>query len=226
MAGGWTTGARAGRPMSATARSWRRWSTADPASFGVRGATTRRLTGAMARLFVAIWPPEDVVEVLMGLRRKDQRGVRFVRPENWHVTLRFLGAADPAAVSAALDGVVPAPARARLGPAVDVIAERALVVPVRGVDDLAARRRRGDRRHRRPTAPASLRRPPHVGAREAARPTPGEHRGAGQRRVRRRRDRPRREPPAPGRGAATRRSPPWPVPTPPDAAGPAPATGP
>jgi 2'-5' RNA ligase len=91
----------------------------------------------MARLFVAIWPPEDVVEVLMGLHRKDLRGVRFVVPENWHVTLRFLGEADPAAVAAALDGVALGPADARLGPAVDVVAERALVVPVAGVDDLA-----------------------------------------------------------------------------------------
>ena len=92
----------------------------------------------MARLFVAIWPPEDVVEVLTELRRKDQRGVRFVVPESWHVTLRFLGEADPAAVAAALDGATLPPARARLGPAVDVVAERALVVPVAGIDELAA----------------------------------------------------------------------------------------
>ena len=38
----------------------------------------------MARLFFAVWPPDDVVEGLTALRRKDQRGVRFVRPENWH----------------------------------------------------------------------------------------------------------------------------------------------
>lgn len=48
----------------------------------------------MPRLFLAVRPPEDVVAELMSLRRKDQRGVRFVRPEQWHVTLRFLGEAD------------------------------------------------------------------------------------------------------------------------------------
>lgn len=37
----------------------------------------------------------------------------------------------------ALDGAVLAPARARLGPAVDVLAQRALVVPVDGLDVLA-----------------------------------------------------------------------------------------
>jgi 2'-5' RNA ligase len=91
-----------------------------------------------ARLFVALWPPEHVVEELSALRRKDQRGVRFVPPENWHVTLRFLGDADPDEVSAAMEGLTAAPTEACLGPAVDVLGERALVVPVRGVDDLAA----------------------------------------------------------------------------------------
>ena len=91
----------------------------------------------MARLFVAVWPPDDVVSELTALPRKDLRGVRFVRPENWHITLRFLGEADPDAVVGALDGVVFPPAVARLGPGVDVIAERAVVVPVAGVDELA-----------------------------------------------------------------------------------------
>ena len=91
----------------------------------------------MARLFIAVWPPEDVAAELTSLHRKDQRGVRFVRPENWHVTLRFLGECHVDDVVAALDDVALDPARARLGPAVDVLDERALVVPVAGVDDLA-----------------------------------------------------------------------------------------
>mgnify|MGYP000679834760 CR=1 FL=1 len=52
----------------------------------------------MPRLFLAVWPPEDTVSELMALRRKDQRGVRFVAPERWHVTLRFFGElAEPVA---------------------------------------------------------------------------------------------------------------------------------
>ena len=92
----------------------------------------------MPRLFVAVWPPEEVVAELTHLHRKDQRGVRFVPPDNWHVTLRFLGDASAAEVIAALDRTPLPPALARLGPAVDVLAERALVVPVGGLDDLAA----------------------------------------------------------------------------------------
>ena len=92
----------------------------------------------MRRLFIAVRPPEDVVGQLTTLHRKDQRGVRFVHPENWHITLRFLGDADPEDVIDALHDAVLAPTRAHLGPAVDVFAERALVVPVSGLEVLAA----------------------------------------------------------------------------------------
>lgn len=74
---------------------------------------------------------------LTSLHRKDQRGVRFVRPESWHVTLRFLGEADPDEVTDALDRATLSPARARLGPAVDIVSERALVIPVQGLESLA-----------------------------------------------------------------------------------------
>lgn len=90
------------------------------------------------RLFLAVRPPEDVVAELMSLRRKDQRGVRFVRPEQWHVTLRFLGDADIDEVEHAMEHVALPPATAELGPAVDVLGERVLVVPVRGLEPLGA----------------------------------------------------------------------------------------
>ena len=92
----------------------------------------------MTRLFVALWPSEDAIEELRALPRKDQQGVRFVPPENWHITLRFLGEAHVHEVAAALDTVRLEAAMARLGPGVDVMNERALVVPVSGVDHLAA----------------------------------------------------------------------------------------
>jgi 2'-5' RNA ligase len=91
----------------------------------------------VTRLFVAAWTPEDIAAELASLRRKDQRGVRFVAPENWHITLRFLGDADVDVVAGALEGVPLPPTRAHLGPAIDVVGGRAVVVPVRGVDALA-----------------------------------------------------------------------------------------
>jgi 2'-5' RNA ligase len=90
------------------------------------------------RLFLAVWPPEDVAAVLRALPRKDARGVRFVAEDNWHVTLRFLGEAHPDDVVAAMAGPPLPAATARVGPGVDVLAERALVVPVGGLDALAA----------------------------------------------------------------------------------------
>jgi 2'-5' RNA ligase len=91
----------------------------------------------MARLFIAVWPPEEVVADLTALHRKDQRGVRFVVPESWHITLRFLGEVRPDDVRAALEGWSMPAATVRLGPAVDVLAERALVLPATGLDDIA-----------------------------------------------------------------------------------------
>jgi 2'-5' RNA ligase len=92
----------------------------------------------MARLFIAVWPPEEVVADLMAMRRKDQRGVRFLPPENWHVTLRFLGEAHVDEVADALDRTHLEACAARLGPGVDVLGERSLVLPVAGVDARAA----------------------------------------------------------------------------------------
>lgn len=91
----------------------------------------------MPRLFLAVWPPEDVVEELHALPRKDQRGVRFLAPETWHITLRFLGEARVADVADALEGAQLLAATVRLGPAVDVLAARTLVVPADGLDQLA-----------------------------------------------------------------------------------------
>jgi len=91
----------------------------------------------MARLFIAVWPTEEVAEELRTLHRKDQQGVRFVPPDNWHITLRFLGDVHADDVAEALAGAELPACRARLGPAVDVLNERALVVPVAGIDDLA-----------------------------------------------------------------------------------------
>lgn len=93
---------------------------------------------ALPRLFIAVWPTDDVVADLSSLHRKDQRGVRFVPPDDWHITLRFLGETDPREVSDALDLLRAGPARAVIGPGVDVLDERALVLPVRGLDALAA----------------------------------------------------------------------------------------
>ncbi len=92
----------------------------------------------MSRLFVCLWPPEEVVSELEELHRKDQVGARFLPPENWHVTLRFLGNADPNDVAGALDGATFEPTDVTLGPAVDIGNGTTLFLPAQGADDLAA----------------------------------------------------------------------------------------
>ncbi len=91
----------------------------------------------MARLFIAVWPSDDVVERLRELPRKDGPGVRWVPPDNWHTTLRFLGEADPDDVASRLDGADLPPATARYGPGIDVMFDKVVVVPVHGLDRLA-----------------------------------------------------------------------------------------
>ncbi len=96
-----------------------------------------RHTLGVSRLFVALWPPDHVIGMLEELHRKDQVGARFVMPENWHVTLRFVGNADPNDMAAALDDAEFRPCTVTLGPAVDVGNGRTLFVPAAGADGLA-----------------------------------------------------------------------------------------
>ncbi|HSL56757.1 MAG TPA: RNA 2',3'-cyclic phosphodiesterase [Acidimicrobiales bacterium] len=98
------------------------------------------------RLFVAVTPPPEVLDAIATLPRPDEPGVRWVPREQWHVTLRFLGDADPDAVAAALDGAlgdgadrVPhaTGARCELGPVVSRLGRSVVCVPASGLDELA-----------------------------------------------------------------------------------------
>ncbi len=90
------------------------------------------------RLFVAAWPSVEVADALAGLPRPEAPGLRWTRPDQWHVTLRFLGEADPDEATAALDELAAAPAVAELGPATRLLGKRVVVAAVAGLDDLAA----------------------------------------------------------------------------------------
>jgi 2'-5' RNA ligase len=99
------------------------------------------------RVFVAVYPDPAVraalEEALARLRSAPEAGrVRWVRPEQWHVTLQFLGeVAELAPLSAALDRLAGSgPVVARLGPASGWLpGGRVLQVPVVGLDPVAAR---------------------------------------------------------------------------------------
>jgi 2'-5' RNA ligase len=97
-----------------------------------------------ARLFVAAFPSDAVLRRLAALERPALRGVRWTTPEQWHVTLAFLGDVPESrigALGAALDGAaraVAATPEARLGPATTRYGRSVLGVPVVGLGDLAA----------------------------------------------------------------------------------------
>src|SRR3954467_2561959 len=114
----------------------------------------------MARLFIAVWPPAAVIRDLTELR-SNERGLKFVRPENWHITLRFFGRAEASEVTEALSDTSFESARAELGP-VEILAARALVVRVHGLDALAALVTRTHTEDRR-SAASNVHRPPHLG---------------------------------------------------------------
>jgi len=97
----------------------------------------------MTRLFVAVWPPPEVVAVLSALERPMVPGVHWSVPEQWMVKVRPLGHVDDRLVpplldvlEAELDG---APAvECVLGPATRWLGGQWLAAPVAGLDDLAA----------------------------------------------------------------------------------------
>jgi RNA 2',3'-cyclic 3'-phosphodiesterase len=93
----------------------------------------------MARLFVAVEPPGEVLDRIAALERPMVPGVRWTDRGQWHVTLRFLGRVDDVAAAAeALAAVRAAPTVATLGPAVGRFGQRVLHVPVAGLDSVAA----------------------------------------------------------------------------------------
>jgi RNA 2',3'-cyclic 3'-phosphodiesterase len=90
------------------------------------------------RLFVAVWPPEDVLDAIAALERPDTRSVRWTGRDQWHVTLRFLGELEEAPNDLLEPFRAMPPVRVTLGPRTERLSGRVLMIPVHGLDDLAA----------------------------------------------------------------------------------------
>ena len=92
------------------------------------------------RLFVAVWPSEEVLERVAALPRPDVRGLRWTTPDQWHVTLRFFGEADVdevVAVFGRIDVESTGETVAEVGPTTGRFGQRVLHVPVDGLEHLA-----------------------------------------------------------------------------------------
>jgi 2'-5' RNA ligase len=89
-------------------------------------------------LFVAVVPPDEVLDRLGARPRPEVEGLRWTTRDQWHVTLRFLGQVDDVdEVTSVLRSAAFAPREARFGP-VARFGRRVLHVPVAGLDDLGA----------------------------------------------------------------------------------------
>jgi len=91
----------------------------------------------MARLFIAAWPTDEIVERLREIPHPQEPGVRWVPETNWHITLRFLGDADIEETVRRLSSAPLPRSVAHLGPTVRGLGGRQLVVPALGVEALA-----------------------------------------------------------------------------------------
>src|SRR3954454_9641892 len=82
------------------------------------------------RLFIAVWPPPEVVARMEALPRPAEDGVRWTTPDQWHVTLRFFGSVPSLSpVVTALEGAsLPGGVVAVAGPALGRFGARVLHV--------------------------------------------------------------------------------------------------
>ncbi len=91
------------------------------------------------RLFVAVWPPDELVAQLLSLPRTEVAGLRWSTREQWHVTLVFLGEVREVAEAVAAFRSIRLPPRpvATAGPRTAVLGRRVLQLPVAGLEPVA-----------------------------------------------------------------------------------------
>jgi 2'-5' RNA ligase len=91
----------------------------------------------VARLFVAVWPPPSVVEIIAGLPRTEIAGLRWTTPEQWHVTVRFFGEADVDEAIEACTHIDTPGCDLTLGPRIERLGRGVVMVPVHGLEPVA-----------------------------------------------------------------------------------------
>jgi 2'-5' RNA ligase len=91
------------------------------------------------RLFVGIWPTDQVLDEVAALPRVGD--ARWTRRDQWHVTLHFIGEVDsPEPWIERVQEVASrfAPRTVTLGPATKILGKEVLMIPAAGLDDVAA----------------------------------------------------------------------------------------
>lgn len=89
------------------------------------------------RMYLAVRPPPEVIDIVSDLPTQPLRGVRYTRRDQWHITLRFLGDVERNDALAALAELQAPTATATLGPSVQLLGTRVIMIPATGLDDVA-----------------------------------------------------------------------------------------
>jgi len=90
------------------------------------------------RMFLAITPPPEVIDAIADLPTKALRGVRYTKRKQWHITLRFLGDCERHEALNTLAPFQGLSSNVTLGPRVELLGTRVVIVPAMGLDALAA----------------------------------------------------------------------------------------
>ena len=95
------------------------------------------------RLFIGVWPSDEIIAGLGELTKPGLAGVRWTTPTQWHVTLCFLGEQQAAALEVLetvlrrAGAVAGGPVEVRIGPSTIRLGAGVLCLPVDGLDGLA-----------------------------------------------------------------------------------------
>ncbi len=93
------------------------------------------------RLFVAVFPPKQVVDVLHSLPHPERKGVRWTPIDNLHITLAFMGEVEDVDMAIKTFYALPTDDgrvfTATVGPTTALLGSNILQVPVTGLEDIA-----------------------------------------------------------------------------------------
>jgi len=89
------------------------------------------------RLFVAVWPSTEALDAIAAFERPEVRGLRWTTPDQWHVTVRFLGECELDDALGAFRSIAADATDVTMGPMTGRFGRRILHVPTEGLLSVA-----------------------------------------------------------------------------------------
>jgi len=88
-------------------------------------------------MFLAVTPPSDVINAISDLPTRALRGVKYTRRNQWHIQIRYLGDVERHHALGALSEMQGKATDVALGPQVELLANRIVMLRAEGLDALA-----------------------------------------------------------------------------------------